>query len=197
MRAALAVVALALCGYGYGPEEDPFVRGWKLVAAAANDRRWAQAELERRQLDPAVAEIRAGLGRDPGAPLDAALRARDAAGLARSLTALAWLAIEWKLESSRRESLAQYYAAKYRVEAARGYYAELLAPALRRRGDARFAALHARAWQGFDDARAALGRPGFLGRGVEPPDPAAYDAARARIRDALLEAFPFLPEVSP
>ncbi len=193
----LAALSLALAAYGYGPEEDPFVRGWKLVAAAANDRRWAQAELERAQLDPALAEIRTGTGSDPGPPLDAALRARDAAGLARSLTTLAWLAIDWKLESSRREVLAQYYAAKYRVEAARGYYAELLAPALRRRDDPRFAQLHASVWQGFDDARAALGRPGFLGRGVAPPDLAAFDAARRRIREALREVFPFLPEVSP
>ncbi len=167
------------------------------MAAAANERRWAQAELERGGLEPALGELRAGLGRDPGAALDAALRARDAGKLARALTGLAWLAIDWKLESSHRESLSEYYAAKYRVEAARGYYAELLAPVLRRRSDERFEALHARVWQGFDSARAALGRPGFLGRGVEPPDPAAYDAARGEIRAALREAFPFLSEVSP
>ena len=105
-------------------------------------------------------------------------------------------AIALKFESSRREGFSDFYAAKYRVEAARTYYAELLAPAVRRRDLRAGADLHGRIWGRFDAARAALGRPGFLGRGAQPPDPAAFEQAARALDADLLVAFPFLEEVN-
>jgi hypothetical protein len=82
---------------------------------------------------------------------------------------------------------------QYRVEAARSTYLELLAPAVRARG----AAGHERVLAALEAAQSALGRPGFLGRGVLPPDAAAFIAAERELERALRSVFPFAPEVPP
>jgi hypothetical protein len=190
-RLAIALLASALCAYGYGPEQDPFVAAWKRVAADANQGRWAEADAAARELEPGLAELEAGLGWKPRVPLRTSLEARDARALARELTAAACAAVLWKLEASRRAGLEDYYAAKYRVEAARSTYLELLAPTVRARG----AAHHERVLAALAAAQAALGRPGFLGRGVRPADAAAFAAAERELETALRSVFPFAPEV--
>jgi len=192
----VAIAAVLLCtAYGYGPDQDPFVLEFKRLAAEGRAERWSQAAQALAALAPALAEIRSGLGRDVEAELRAALAQRDQPGLARALLRTAHAAIALKLESSRREGLADFYAAKYRVETARSYYAELIAPAVRRRDQTSGSDVHGRVWSRFDAARAALGQPGLFGRGAQAPDPAAF-ASAARALDAdLRELFPFLEEV--
>jgi hypothetical protein len=196
MRNALIAAALLCTAYGYGPDQDPFVLAFKQVAAEGRAERWSQAAQGLDTLAPSLAEIRAVLGRDPEPELRRALASRDQAGLARALLRAAHAAIALKLESSRREQLSDFYASKYRVEAARTYYAELLAPAVRRRDQRAGADLHGRIWGRFDAARAALGRPGFLGRGAQPPDLVAFEQAARALDADLLVAFPFLEEVN-
>jgi hypothetical protein len=191
-RTAMIGAAWLCTAYGYGPDQDPFVLAFKELAAHARSGRWAAADAALVQLAPALAEIHTQLARDPGPDLQRALAQRDPEALAPALVRLAQAAIALKFASSRREQLSDYYASKYRVEAARSYYAELLAPAVRRRDPA----LHERIWSRFDSARAALGRPGFLGRGSEPPDLAAFERAAREIDADLREAFPFLEEVT-
>lgn len=193
LRTALIGLAWLCTGYGYGPDQDPFVLAFKQLAADANAGRWAQADGGLAALEPSLAEIRVGLARDPEPALRQSLSARDPARLAEALLRLAHLAIALKLESSRREGLTQFYPAKYRVEAARSYYAELLAPAVRRRDPS--GGLHERIWSRFDAARDSLGRPGFLGRGVEPPDVAAFERAARGLDADLRQVFPFLEGV--
>lgn len=195
VRGALIAAAILCTAYGYGPDQDPFVLAWKQLAAEARAERWSQAAGALTALGPALAEIRSGLERDPEAELRRALDARDQAALARALLRAAHAAIALKFESSRREALADFYAAKYRVESGRSYYSELLAPAVRRRDQRAGTDLHARVWSRFDAARAALGRPGLLGRGAQPPDPAAFERAARALDADLREAFPFLEEV--
>jgi hypothetical protein len=197
LRTALIGLAWLCTGYGYGPDQDPFVLAFKQLAADANAGRWARADAPLAALAPAFAEIRSGLARDPEPALRRALAQRDPAGVATALLQLAHAAIALKLESSRREQLAEYYTAKYRVEAARSYYSELLAPAVRRRDRSGAGGLHERIWARFDAARAALGRPGFLGRGAQPPDLAAFERAARGLDADLREVFPFLEEVIP
>jgi hypothetical protein len=195
-RTALIGLAWLCTGYGYGPDQDPFVLAFKQLAADARAGRWSQADAALASLGPALAEIRGGLGRDPEPALRGALDRREATAVASALLRLAHAAIALKLESSLRERLAEYYPAKYRVEAARTYYAELLAPAVRRRDQAGGTRVHERIWSRFDAARAALGRPGFLGRGAQPADLAGFER-NARALDAdLREVFPFLGEVT-
>lgn len=196
LRTALIGSAWLCTGYGYGADQDPFVLAFKQLAAAARAGRWAQAEAELAPLAPAFAEIRAGLARDPEPELRGAIAQRDPPAVAAALLRLAHAAIALKLETSRREQLSEYYAAKYRVEAARTYYAELLAPAARRRSSASAGDVHQRIWSRFDAARAALGRPGFLGRGAEPPDLAAFERAERELDADLCEVFPLLEEVT-
>ncbi len=194
-RIALASVAALLCGYGYGQEQDPFIGAWKLVASQANQSRWDEARAGAPGLVPGLSEIEAGFGWSLRGPIDAALAAHDARALARELTIAACGALLWKLEASRRAQLSDYYAAKYRVEAAGTMYSELLAPAVRHQDATRHERFDARIREGLDHARAAIGRPGFLGRGVVPPDAQAYVAAEREIETALRAAFPFVPEV--
>jgi hypothetical protein len=189
----LLCVSLVLGGYGYGAEQDPLVEGFKRLAAHGQAGSWEQARAPLAALAPSAQEIAAALGADPQPALQSAVEQRDRAALARALTALGYLAIRLKLASSTREGLSDYYAAKYRVEAARSYYMELLAPAVLRQLRGR--ALHERIWEGFDAARAALGRPGFLGRGTEPPDLPRFERASEQVAAALREAFPFVSEV--
>jgi hypothetical protein len=188
-------VASALCAYGYGQEQDPFIEGWKQVASQANQGRWAEARAAAPTLDAGLDEVDAAFGWKLGPPIAAALEARDARTLARQLTVAACGALIWKLEASRRADLSDYYAAKYRVEAARTLYAELLAPAVRHQDATRGGRSDARIVAGLARAQAALGRPGFLGRGGAKPDAPAYAAAELEIEAALREVFPFVPEV--
>jgi hypothetical protein len=192
----MSALALVLVGYGYGEEQDPLIEGFKSVASHARAGDWGQAQEALPALEPALAEIRTVLDLDLAPPLREAIRTRSRQRLAEQLARLAYFAIRVKLESCRREELARYYAAKYRVEAARSYYQEMLAPSVRRdpgRGAPRDLEVHA----AFAAARSALGRPGFLGRGVEPPDRAAFARAEQRLDAALRDAFPFLAEVNP
>lgn len=193
----LLCVGWLLSGYGYGPDQDPLLTRFKLVAAHAHAGRWEEARDASLGLAPALDEIAATFGLDLGPRLQQSLRDRDAGALARHLTSLAYLSVELKLESSRREELSRYYEAKYRIEAARSYYAELVAPLVRRHDRNTGSDAHRRIWSGFDDARAALGRPGFLGRGVAPPDRDAFEAAANEITNGFREVFPFLPEGVP
>lgn len=192
---ALALVAATLCAYGYGQEQDPFVAAWKQVASQANQGRWAQARDAAPELDTGLDEIDTAFGWKLRAPIAAALEARDSRALARELTLAACGAILWKLEASRRVNLADYYAAKYRVEAARTLYAELLAPALRHQDATRGGRSDERVTAGFARAQAAIGRPGFLGRGGLQPDAPAYAEAALEIEAAFRAVFPFVPEV--
>jgi hypothetical protein len=192
---ALALAASALCAYGYGQEQDPFIAAWKLVASQANQGRWDEARAGAPALDAGLSEIDAAFGWKLDPPIAAALAARDARGLARQLTIAACGAVLWKLEASRRAELADYYAAKYRVEAARTLYAELLAPAVRHQDATRGAHSDDAVVAGLARAQASLGRPGFLGRGGTKPDAPAYAAAALEIEAALRAAFPFVPEV--
>jgi hypothetical protein len=194
-RTALIGLAWFCSGYGYGPDQDPFVLAFKQLAADARVGRWTQADAALAALGPAFAEIRSGLDLDPESELRGALARREPAAVATALLRLAHAAIALKFESSRRERLADYYPAKYRVEAARIYYAELLAPAVRRRDQAGGSRVHERIWSRFDAARAALGRPGFLGRGAQPPDATAFERAARALDADLREVFPFLEEV--
>ena len=194
---ALAFAALLLLAYGYGAEQDPLILDFKLVAAQARSGRWDQAKQSLAKLQPHLAEVRQVLGISLSEPLADALEQRDRPQLARTLTTFAFLEIELKFESSRREQLERYYRAKYRVETARTTYMELLAPAVRRHDARHGSELHAQIWAGFDAARAALGSPGFLGRGIEPPSREEFEAATAEVTAALTEAFPFLIEVKP
>jgi len=188
-----AFVASLLCAYGYGAEQDPFIAAWKLAAASANQGRWSEAGTAARGLEPGLAEVDAAFEWRTEPAVAQALQARDARALARSLTIGAYGAVVWKLEASRRAGLDDYYAAKYRVEAARVAYLELLAPAVKRR-DAR---AHERVIAALDGALEALGRPGFLGRGLRAPNAAAFAAAERELVAALRSVFPFTPEVSP
>ena len=194
-RIALALAAVALCAYGYGQEQDPFIDAWKLVASQANQGRWDDARAAGRELEPGLVEVEGAFGWSLRAPIGAALAARDARTLARELTVAACGALFWKLESSGSEGLTDYYAAKYRVEAARTIYAELLAPAVRHQDATRGGRAHERVLTGLSQAQAALGRPGFLGRGRVAADAPAYAAAELEIEAALRAVFPFLPEV--
>src|SRR5512147_1711495 len=132
-RAAIALLACLLCAYGYGSEPDPFIEAWKKVAASANQGRWAEASAASQALAPGLAELDAGLGGKLAEPMRASLEKRDPQALARELTRAASGVVLWKLEASRRAGLDDYYTAKYRVEAARTAYLELLAPALSQR----------------------------------------------------------------
>jgi hypothetical protein len=192
---ALALVASSLCAYGYGQEQDPFIAAWKLVASQANQGRWAEARDAAPALDPGLEEIEAAFGWKLRAPIAAALEAGDSRTLARELTVAACGAILWKLEASRRLKLGDYYAAKYRVEAARTLYAELLAPAVRHQDATRGGRSDERVVAGLARAQASIGRPGFLGRGGVPPDAPAYSEAEFEIEAALRAVFPFVPEV--
>jgi len=199
LRASAVRVALStvlLVGYGYGEAEDPLVAGFKHVVGHAREGRWSEAERELPELQPSLTEVATVLGVDLAPGLREAVAARSSGALAGQLARLASLAIQVKLESSRREELAQYYAAKYRIEAARGYYQEMLAPGVRSIDRERGTALHAEIEAALDAARGALGRPGFLGRGVVPPDRAAFDRAAERVTAALRNAFPVLSEVT-
>jgi len=192
----VAMSALVLLGYGYGAEQDPLIEGFKSVASHARAGDWAESQSALQVLEPSLAEIRNVLGVDVGPALREAIRARSSEALAEQLARLAYLAIGVKLESCQREELAHYYAAKYRVEAARIYYMEMLAPSVRR-DPAHGASRHLEIGAAFDAARSALGRPGFLGRGVEAPDREAFAIAVNRLTGTLRDAFPFLPEVRP
>lgn len=194
-RFALALIASACCAYGYGQEQDPFLESWKLVASQANQGHWVEAVPAAIGLDPGLAEIERGFGWSLRPGIRSALGSRDAGALARELTVAACGALLWKLEASDREGLADYYAAKYRVEAARTIYTELLAPAVRHQDATHHGHSHQGIWDRLERARAALGRPGFLGRGRVPPDAPSYTAAEREIESALRAAFPFLPEV--
>lgn len=194
-RFALVLAAVFLCGYGYGQEQDPFIGAWKNVAAQANQGHWREARSAARALDPGLLEVEAAFGWSLRPPIASALGAKDARALARELTLAAVGATIWKLEASRRAGLSDYYAAKYRVEAARTFYGELLAPAVRHQDATRGGSIDARVLAGLSHAQASLGRPGFLGRGVVPPDLAAWTAAELEIEVALRAAFPFVPEV--
>lgn len=194
-RIALASVAVLLCAYGYGEEQDPFIGAWKLVASQANQARWDEARQAVPALVPGLTEIEAGFGWSLRAPIDRALASRDTRSLAHELTIAACGALLWKLEATRRAGISDYYAAKYRVEAAGTIYSELLAPAVRHQDATRHERFHERVFEGLDRARAVIGRPGFLGRGVVPPDVQAYAAAEREIETALRAAFPFVPEV--
>ncbi len=194
-RAALALVATALCAYGYGQEQDPFLGAWKLVASEANQGHWDQAGAAAPGLDAGLAEIESNFGWSLRAGIRSALASRDARALARELTVAGCGAVLRKLDASEREGLADYYRAKYRIESARTIYSELLAPALRRQDATRRGNSHEVVFDGLARAQAALGRPGFLGRGQVPPDLAAYTAASREIETALRAAFPFVPEV--
>jgi hypothetical protein len=174
-RVTVALVALACCAYGYGQEQDPFIGAWKLVAAQANQGHWEEARAASRGLDPGLAEVESGFGWSLRAPIANALAARDGRALARELTVGACGVLFWKLEASRRAGLADYYAAKYRVEAARTFYTELLAPAVRHQDVTRTGSIHDRV--------------------VVPPDVQAYVAAELEVEAALRAAFPFVPEV--
>jgi hypothetical protein len=192
---ALALVALALSAYGYGQEQDPFIAAWKLVASQANRGRWTEARDGAPALDPGLAEIHAAFGWELRTPIATALAARDSRALARELTVAACGAILWKLEASRRADLSDYYAAKYRIEAARTLYAELVAPAVRHQGATRGGGSDERVVAALARAQESIGRPGFLGRGGVPPDPAAYAEAALAVEAALRVVFPFVPEV--
>jgi len=192
---ALALVASALCAYGYGQEQDPFIAAWKLVASQANRGRWTEARDAAPALGTGLEEVDIAFGWKLAPPIAAALEARDSRTLARDLTVAACGAILWKLEASRRANLADYYAAKYRVEAARTLYAELLAPAVRHQDATRGGRSDERVVAGLARAQAAIGRPGFLGRGGVPPDAPAYAGAALEIEAALRAVFPFVPEV--
>ncbi|MEX2207153.1 MAG: hypothetical protein WEF50_13070 [Myxococcota bacterium] len=192
---ALALIASALCAYGYGQEQDPFIAAWKRVASQANQGRWTEADDAAPALDPGLDELDAAFAWKLRAPIAAALDARNSRALARELTVAACGAILWKLEASGRANLADYYAAKYRVEAARTLYAELLAPAVRHQDATRGGRSDERIIAGLARAQAAIGRPGFLGRGGLPPDAPAYAEAALEIEAALRAVFPFLPEV--
>lgn len=194
-RMALALVSTLLCAYGYGQEQDPFVDAWKLVAAQANQGRWVESRSAAHALEPGLIEIEAGLGWPLRAPIDAALAAKNPRALARELTVAASGAVIWKLEASRRADLSDYYASKYRIEAARTFYEELLAPAVRHHDATRGTHVHARIFEALAQAQAALGRPGFLGRGVVPADVPAYTAAELALESALHATFDFVPEV--
>jgi len=194
-RIALALAASALCAYGYGQEQDPFIGAWKLVAAQANQGHWDEARAAAHGLDPGLTEVEGGFGWPLRVPIAKALAEKDARALARDLTVAACGALLWKLDASRRTGLADYYVAKYRVEAARTFYTELLAPAVRHQDATRREAVHDRVWQGLAHAQEALGRPGFLGRGVVPGDLHAYLEAELEVEAALRAAFPFVPEV--
>jgi hypothetical protein len=194
-RITLALAASVLCAYGYGQEQDPFIGAWKLVAAQANQGHWDEARADSRALDPGLTEVENGFGWPLRAPIADALAARDARALARELTIAACGELLWKVDASRRAGLADYYVAKYRVEAARTFYTELLAPAVRHQDATRSESVHERIWNGLDRAQSALGRPGFLGRGVVPPDVQAYSQAELEVEAALRAAFPFVPEV--
>jgi hypothetical protein len=196
LRTALIGLEWLCTGYGYGPDQDPFVLAFKQLAADARAGRWAQTGASLTALAPALDEIRTGLGRDPGSELRGALERRDPPAVATALLRLAHAAIALKFESSRREGLREYYTAKYRVEAARSYYAELLAPAVRRRSAPGASGVHERIWSRFDAARAALGRPGFLGRGAQPADLVAFERAQRELDADLREVFPALQEVT-
>ena len=172
---ALAVVVSALCAYGYGQEQDPFIGAWKLVASQANQGRWAEARSAVPGLDPGLAEIDDAFAWKLAPPIAAALEARDARALARDLTVAACGAILWKLEASRRADLRDYYAAKYRVEAARTFYAELLAPAVRHQDATRRARTDER-------IIAALARIAGRHRPAGIPRPRGCAAGRAGLR---------------
>jgi len=192
-----ALALLLTSAYGYGPEQDPFVEQAKRLVSEAREGRWTEAERALAELTPVLREISRVLGVDAEPELAAAVRGRDPGALAHAYVRLAYLAIRVKFVSSQAEGLERYYAAKYRNEAARSYYAELLAPAVRRHDAQRGTSHHAAIWSGFDAARDALGRPGFLGRGRESPDVEAFARAGAAIGTELREVFPFLSEVQP
>lgn len=194
-RITLAFIASGLCAYGYGQEQDPFIGAWKLVAARANQSHWEDARVASQGLEPGLVEIESAFGWHLQGPIERALVAHDSRALARELTTAACGALVWKLEASRRAGLSDYYVGKYRVEAARTLYAELLAPAVRHQDVTAHTRVHERIWNAMAAAQAALGRPGFLGRGVVPADSQAYTAAELEIEDALRAAFPFVPEV--
>ena len=187
----LLLALLVGSGYGYGPDQDPFVLAFKRVAASARDGRWEEAQRGLQDLEPAVDELERAFEVDRGAQLRAAIARRSRAALAEELTALAYLEIALKLRSTR-EDLQSYYPSKYRVEAARGYYLEMLAPAVRALDAQRSTSRHATLLATFDEARAALGSPGFLGRGRAQPEAARFAAAAAAIERTLREAFPSL-----
>ncbi len=182
-----------LCsGYGYGPDQDPFVLAFKTVAASARDGRWEEAQRSAEQLEAPQVEIEQTLGASRRAQLRRASARRDAAALAGELTTLAYLQILLKLHSSQREGLDKYYPAKYRIEAARGYYLEMLAPAVRKADAQRGSSFHSTILAAFDDARAALGSPGFLGRGRTDPEPERFARAAGTIERTLRGIFPSL-----
>ncbi len=188
----LTLVALLCSGYGYGPDQDPFVLAFKKVAASARDGRWEEAQRSAQELEASLVEIEQALGMDRRSQLRVALARRNASALAGELTTLAYLQILLKLRSSLREGLQDYYPGKYRVEAARGYYLEMLAPAVRKTDAQRQGGLHTTILGAFDDARAALGSPGFLGRGRTAPEPERFASAARSIERTLREVFPSL-----
>lgn len=194
-RAALALMASALCAYGYGQEQDPFIGAWKLVASEANQGHWDQAGAAASGLEAGLAEIEGAFGWSLRPEIRSELTSRDARALARELTVAGCGAVLRQLDASAREGLADYYRAKYRIDSARTAYSELLAPALRHQDATHRGNSHEAVWDGLARAQAALGRPGFLGRGQAPPDLAAYSAASREVETALRAAFPFLPEV--
>ncbi|MFQ5514703.1 MAG: hypothetical protein ACE5FG_09710 [Myxococcota bacterium] len=195
--AGLTALLGVLLGYGYGPDQDPFTRAIRALAADAQAGRWRQAVVSLEELRPALREIEQTLPVARRPQLEEAIARRDRGALAQEITALVYLMIRLRFESCRREALTRYYPAKYRIRAAREHYTQLLAPVIRRRDRERSSDLHRRIWAAFDAAVAALGRPGFLGRGVVPPDPQGFDKASAALDEALREGFPFLREVMP
>jgi hypothetical protein len=188
----LALLAVLCSGYGYGPDQDPFVLAFKTVAASARDGRWEEAQRSAQQFEGSLVEIQQALGANRRSQLSRSLARRDAAALAGELTTLAYLQILLKFHFSQSEGLDKYYSAKYRIEAARGYYLEMLAPAVRKADAQRQGRFHATILPAFDDARAALGSPGFLGRGRTAPEPERFAKAARTIERTLREVFPSL-----
>lgn len=176
LAAALALGAPARA-YTYAPiETEPLLDGREAMFQAAETGFWMAVQMTMESMRPEIEYL--DENEDPGITdaFDEAIADRDAEALRAAFIRAAADEINRRL-SAARDNIEEYQTAKLLVVAANSFYTAVAADL----GPETSAVLAEQLPLALD----AIGNPGALGVGRTDPDPAALDAARAAIAEAL------------